>query len=374
MRLLFLCNTPYQIVVASCIRSMFPEDEVHLILSDHSVGHESIYENLNSNHLISDKFFYVETKFLYEEDARCGKKNYIGRIKRDEDIKKLIDLEDEYDVFFCANAEPFSTRLVNYLTRRNPRTIINWFEDGLSAYNYDKVYFPTFIGWIKDYVKRHLLGIYGVTTSVTNYYVFLPSKMDWEPKANIVQISPINQTISKALSTAFNFQNCHDQYDEKYIFFEDGMRDWTDDYDLQLAEKIADIVGKENMIVKIHPRDTNNRFAQRGFKTNQDISIPWEIIVANIDIENKILITMYSQAVITPEILTGKNGKVLALGYLEKNPVEGALDHFTYLDRQFFSWNKESYYVPRTEEEMLEEVTMMKRISAGENKKRSSID
>ena len=56
---------------------------------------------------------------------------------------------------------------------------------------------------------------------------------------------------------------------------------------------------KNNIFVKIHPRNRVNRFRELGYKTNIDTSVPWEIIAMNIDISNKVLITIASGSALT---------------------------------------------------------------------------
>lgn len=53
--------------------------------------------------------------------------------------------------------------------------------------------------------------------------------------------------------------------------------------DVELIEALADKVGKQNMMVKIHPRNPVNRFEKLGYKTNHNTAIPWEVIVMNTD-------------------------------------------------------------------------------------------
>ena len=358
MRLLFLCNTLYQLIGASSIREMFPSDQADLILSDHTTRNKKIFDRFQKEKLIFDNIYYIETKYLYEYDNRLSNYERNKDYKEDTTISKMMNLNN-YDMFFCANAEPFSTRVVNYLMHKNKHIQINWFEDGLSAYSFDKCYFPSWKGKIKAELKN-ALGLFGVTSSVSSYYVFQPDKMLWTPKAAIKQIQPISEKLSIELGQLFDFSNCVDKYEEKYIFFEDGAMDWSTNADVELVKVIAEIVGKENIIVKIHPRNPVNRFKELGFKTNQDTSIPWEIIASNIDIENKVLISMYSQSVITPEVLLGRNGIVIALGDVEGYSDSKVKELFAYIKEQYLNKKRDRYYVPKNVDELKDITNVIK--------------
>ena len=358
MKLLFLCNTLYQLIVASCIREMYSNNQADLILTDHTTGTKTLYGRFKENKVIFDEVLYLETKYLYKYDERLSNFERIKDFKRDITISNMINL-DKYDMFFCANAEPFSERIVNYLKHKDKNIVINWFEDGLSAYSFDRCYFPSWIGYIKAAIKR-MFCLYRVTSSVDSFYLFQPDKLMWTPRAEIKKIQPISKKLSIELGYLFDFDNCVDEYKENYIFFEDGAMDWSTNLDIELVKLIAEIVGKDNIVVKIHPRNTVNRFKELGFKTNQDSSIPWEVIASNIDIENKVLISMYSQSVIMPQILLGRNGKVIALGDVEGYSDPKVKELFIYIRDQYLQKNKVRYFVPKSVDELKKVIKMIR--------------
>lgn len=358
MKILFLCNTLYQMIAAACIRDMFSNDYAEMILTDHTTNSKKIYENYLREPVIFDHVYYVESKCLYEQDKDVALIERLKMYKDDKSMLEMVSLGHSYDMVFCANAEPFSERLVNYVKRDNRLVKICWFEDGLSAYDYDRCIFPTWVGRLKSKVKN-VLSVYGITAEVKEFYVFHPEKMEWHPRAEVKKIEPIKKILAKQLATLFRFSECIDRYEEKYIFFEDGAMDWSCATDVELVKIIAELVGKDNILVKIHPRNPINRFKELGFKTNQDLSIPWEIIAPNIDIEDKVLITMYSQSVITPEILLGRNGKVIALGDIEGYKDKTVESLFGYIKRQYLEKNMESYYIPKTVHELKEIIRLI---------------
>ena len=78
MKILFVCNTLYQIIVACCIRKMFSEDKADIILSDHSVSNKTICERFKTTKLFFDNAYYVESKYLYEYERNLSR---LERIK-----------------------------------------------------------------------------------------------------------------------------------------------------------------------------------------------------------------------------------------------------------------------------------------------------
>ncbi len=346
MRLLFVCNTLYQIIVASSIRKMFPDAKADIILSDHSMANQSVCKKINESKLVFDRAFYVETKYLYEYDKSITRIQKNKILRECNTILSMVNIDSKYDAFFCANAEPFTDRVANYVKKMNKRATLNWFEDGLSAYSFDRCYFPSNYRMLKSKIKRACFGVYNLTAFIDNFYVFKPDKLEWKPKAAIKGITPIDKNLAEELGTIFSYSECRDSYAERFIFFEDGMQDWEKGSDIILLNKIANKIGKENIIVRTHPRDTSNRFQSAGFKTNRESSIPWEIIAINMDLTGKVLMTMYSQSVIMPDILMGTKETVVSLGELDPNFDSKNHELYSYMKRAYFDKDTLHYKIP----------------------------
>ena len=344
MKLLFLCNTLYQTIAASCIRQMYPDSEAHLILSDHSVANRTIYERLRRHPVIFDRIFYVESKWLYE-DLQCGRWERIKKQMRFQQKPPLETDNGAYDMVFYANSEPYSQWIVCYLKKHYKNTVFCWYEDGLSAYCFDRRYFRKSLHTgMTDRVKAWM-HIHVPTDVVSRFYVFQPEMMEWQPKVAVTRIAPLDDRLRLQFNDLFDYSHCEDRYEQKYIFLEDGFVDWKKNEDLALVEQIAAVVGRENIMVKRHPRNPEDRFSPLGYVTNQDAFVPWEIIASNIDIQNKVLITMYSQSVVTSEILMNKKATSIIMAKLYSDYDKGGHELFDYMNRNYYSQSPDCYYV-----------------------------
>jgi hypothetical protein len=145
--------------------------------------------------------------------------------------------------------------------------------------------------------------------NTSKLYVFDKECMDWNPKIPIVDIAKIdnsNEQFKKNVNHVFAVDDSEDLYDTKYLFMEESF--FAEDIevgDISIVEEIADRVGKENIMVKIHPRNPVNRFEKLGYKTNKNVSIPWEVIILNQNMNDKVLYTITSSAVLSPARLFG---------------------------------------------------------------------
>ena len=68
--------------------------------------------------------------------------------------------------------------------------------------------------------------------------------------------------------------------------------------ELEIGKRIASIVGYENLLVKVHPRDNPERFRSQGFHVAADSGLPWEAIQLCNDFSDKVFITVLSGSVI----------------------------------------------------------------------------
>jgi hypothetical protein len=102
------------------------------------------------------------------------------------------------------------------------------------------------------------------------------------------------------LNRVFGYEESKDSYDRKIIFFEESyFADGYDVDDVACVERLAEICGKDNIMIKIHPRNKENRFRGLGYKTNENTFIPWEVIALNLDLTQKVLITIASGSAMT---------------------------------------------------------------------------
>ena len=145
---------------------------------------------------------------------------------------------------------------------------------------------------------------------IDTLYVLNPEVMTYNTYFNIKKMPAIdcnNKDLINIYNLIFEYNESVDSYSQKIIFFEESY--YADGYncnDIEIVEKIAKIVGKENLFIKIHPRNPKNRFKELGYKTNTNTSIPWEVIAMNMDLSKKILLSIASVSVLTPSTMLGK--------------------------------------------------------------------
>lgn len=308
---LYLCNTPYQIIVAMQIALSVNRNQKNLILITDTVpAAEKVAANLKKTGGFF-KAFAVKTKGISWKENMfqfpvCFK--YDSILKKQLEESGIYGLLSEVDEYYFANVSGFAASLGLYLRRKKKNRKFSMYEDGVSSYSgiyEDAVRYRIHN---ENPVKRIRFAVFpSILKNVDRYYVFSPELMVWKCPYNVTPIPSIKKNIEEirsALNSAFDYYSLSDSYEEKVIFFEESyVEDGIPVNDLEIVHHLEEKYGKNNIFIKSHPRVSVNRFQKQGFKTNSNTSVPWEVIALNKDLDSKVLVTMTSTAVVNSYFL-----------------------------------------------------------------------
>ncbi len=308
-RILMIANTYYQLIIAVRLSStLFCSDSVDIILSNHSNGMKEIVENVKESGVFNCVVF-VETKGNVEnrniiermkdfiEISFCRKNRYCQYLK---DIDNKI-----YDELISFNQQIDLYGIYSYLSYFNCQIVVSQFEEGIISYS--KRYANSKGRKCIDLIRR-LQHKRSLKSVFKNFYCFYPQLYDGELYAVQVPAIKIDSECSGALRKIFSVIPEKLNYHQKYIFFST-----TFDFEggapigeLELALSIANLVGIDNMLVKIHPRDTRNIYKKHGFTVDENSNIPWEVIQLSMDFSDKVFLTTTSNSVLAGSFMSEK--------------------------------------------------------------------
>lgn len=303
-RILVICNTPFQFVVAAHVLSLYYEKyEVDIVISNQFRDSERVVENARNSGLFHN-VYYIRNAANKRGNRLKRFADFIRRIIVSVHVASKIGRIHYDDVLF-SNIQVFTKILISKLRKKNPVCRIHIAEEGLGTYSklYGASDAPTTL--YRKYIDRQ-----GVFAKLSTLYLFHPQFLSWEFSAEKICKLPLlsseNTPFMNMLNTLFNYDECKDNYDKKVIFFEESYYVEGEHVpDIQIVEQIAQKTSKDNVMIKVHPRNPINRFKQLGYKTNTDSFIPWELIVLNQDMRDKIFVTIASGAAINPYLYIG---------------------------------------------------------------------
>lgn len=326
MKKLILCNTVYQTLVALWIVYMSEEDVIwDAIISDHMNDSEQIAERIKKSGLFEQVYHVNSLAITNNLVCKEGFSRVFDTVFPMHELKKYVNIKSVYSDIYFANFDSFSQILYNALSHRVSDIKLHLFEEGLASYSsFEKYYSELKLYYggekfgVKGFLHKYIYRTKVIPGNLTEFLAFNPQLVQWNPECKINSMKKIDckdMRFRGIINKVFQYDPFMNEYDKKFIFFEESFfAEGSEVNDVQLIEALALKVGKENIMIKIHPRNSVNRFEKLGYKTNHNTSIPWEVIVMNSDdLSDKILITVASSCIINPIIVFGKKIQAYSL-------------------------------------------------------------
>ena len=286
MKTLFFCNTNYQLIVAMQIVISLKKD-ASIIVTNSIKNWKEIISNLKETGLFERvAYFDVKSKHnSFELIKRC----VYGYVP--EEIKNCV-----FDEFVGFNFDIASHMVYAFFYDKNKNIVVRKMEEGLMSLNTPE----TSCRVIEVSTQiRHVLHKQNLRCSISDIYCFLPGVNTSDIPS--IQIPLINRKskIKDYLNTVF-CKNRNFEYKEKYIFLSCiyDIEGGEAIGEFELAKAIADKVGRNNLLIKVHPRDDKEKYISSGLKVDENSSVPFEVIQINNDFSDKILITTLSGSVL----------------------------------------------------------------------------
>lgn len=307
MRRLIIANTYYQVIFAMQMRNtIFKRDDVDLIITDHSKNADVVCENIKKCKYFNN-CYYVKTGGYRDNRTKMQKILDIFLLsfaKKNRFEYYLRDISDKFfDEIMVFNYDMRTYGVFSILSLYNHDIKVSRFEEGVLSYSVEILFTQTrtLIGKL-----RKIIGKPVIENSFLNFYCFYPQIYKGYLKPVEVPMIQLNSEICVALRKVFELDDKKLSYKYKYIFF-------TSVYDFEggkpvgeyeLVCKIADIVGKDNLLIKTHPRDTRTLYVDNGFNVDENSSVPWEAIQLSGKFDDKVFMTINSGSVLSGSLMS----------------------------------------------------------------------
>ena len=277
-KILCVCNTYFQLIEAIQLKNvLFSKDSVTVAFSNLSRNAGQIIDRLSTLKVFNSCYLW-----------QCREQMNLQSSNRKENlsvtIKEIVGNggfgnpfeSDFYDDLIYYNQFDNLKVVFAELYEKNPQIIVSRFEEGIFSYA-DGEYLAK-----KDKIVNPLRKILGKKTLLEcqhNFYCFYPEL--YKGHLNPVQIPSV-------------------------FDFEGGAPVG----ELNVIKQVAALIGNENLIVKVHPRDSIDRFVSAGLNVDNNSAIPWEAIQLGRDFSDHIFLTVNSGSVLSVSMLQEKKPKI----------------------------------------------------------------
>lgn len=372
-KILFRACTVYQLINAINVRVQMLEKDIYadIILcasTDFSVFGENLKEEGIFNHVIysddttrTNRAIRALGEFEKSEIFDNPEKYFTPIHVNGNQMEFGEFFIEDYSDFYISVDDEYSMLIYYYMLQKGIRMNIHIFDESKATYVLDIPRRYNEIG-----LPHNKFGQNQYINSIKEIILYEPElNMAPEFGAQLTKLPKIDTEDFEICNIYKRIFGYNDVPKEQFIYFE-GPFFWDEFVmnDLDVLEDFANIVGKENIIVKMHPRDKIDRYTCRGYKVMENSIIPWEITTMLCNLSNKIMVTITSNAVMTGDFVFNKRNKIIQLDkMLCIGQQSDALRRFDAFDKKFieyFNQDEQHYYRPDSMDELEEIITYLK--------------
>lgn len=296
-RSLYLCPSVLNLFNALVVKSLLDKAPGDLVLEDTVATSELINR-------LQQYMFFENIYPVYMKNGLDEIKNIPDKAQRTERFRELDrifqfpKLVHQYTDLYI-HLDSYSAKLFYYTLVSHQKTPIDIHivDEGTSSYAMD------LSNTKNDFIDHDFWGEESkFVKNLKDMFLYRPSLYVGGAEAlqlhTIPSVSTLSPTQKDAIASVFGKP---DPIQEKVIYFEgtffgDGYL--TNEMDLFL--EVAKTVGKENIVVKRHPRNAIDRFTPLGYKVLINQFIPWEVMLMNLDVTDKLLVSVASFTCLSP--------------------------------------------------------------------------
>lgn len=302
---LFVCETPFQLIACMLLVENKYLNCINDIILTSTVKNASLLTNrLNQIDIIH----YACVLKTTHEKTLNGKLNYFwdSVINFEKRWHEETIYNSNYDNIFVRNfSSILSVSLIKYFGRKNTKLEVQVYDEGYSSYinsfwnSFESI---SLIHKLINKIMRNTSSM--ITPYIKQALFFDPSLLKIDIPYRIEKMLDddfvLSADIIKSINYIFDYGPINkDIYfssnKRKYIFFEECFSyDNGNNYDIEIVNLLSTIVGKNNIIIKLHPRSEENRFLKSGYNIWEDDGSPWELFAINNFSKSKLVLIAVS--------------------------------------------------------------------------------
>ena len=359
-RVLFAVDSFFQLIEATNLRiTVYKDDDADVAIYASTPNAKEITSRLNKSGLFTNCYF------LNTSLVRCGSKYsavekapkyfaYIGTLINPVSYTlKTLEISDlKYDKFLFSGYGALPECIFNAIRKINTNIECFRFED--SYVSYTREYGKEKGGFrIKfEHIMHNLFHGANIEEYIKGYYFAEPGLVQVEFSYPILESPRINRQdkrLINLLNDVFGYNKVVDLYGEKFIFFESGDSYFQkNDEDVGFITELIRFVGKDNVLVKRHPRCVENRFERLGVHIAKNSSVPWELIQLNKTMDGKVFITTTSAAALSSAVYFGDDCKsILLYEGMKEKPASVTAVMRSYMKDFQKKYGDKTLYIPK---------------------------
>lgn len=349
----YFCGTPFHCITA-IVLSKENRCESDIIIANNFEGAKEVCSHLRENKIFRRVFFIAN--YMKGKDWAFRVKVTLSPYYAVRAGGLEGKIEGKYSHIYTNSIDDEFISAVYYF---NKSAEIVLFDEGYGSY------LPEYFNPIKDFSFSHKI-VRGISKaifkrkyidcSIKEILLYAPELLTYSPPCAYRKINVKNHDVQvgQAVNQAFAAERHKNEYDYEYIFFEESYaNDYGDNRDLEYVDLVASIVGKEKLLIKLHPRDTKDRFSSKGYHTSKSFGVPWEVMALFAD-KVKCLITFSSGAALSYRFIFQDNKYETILLYRMEKDFARMSDVKQEFFEKYMKYYGSDFMLPGNRQELLE--------------------
>lgn len=292
---LFISNTYYQLMVAVQLRlTLYKNCCADLWLSDLSESSLEIASNLRDTELFNSVEYTAAKDWINEQ----GNMGIGGKVRSL--LSPGFDIRNSrtaspYDLIIFFNITDEVYWISNAARSLGGRGELARMEEGLVSCDSSHSHYALGRNAVREKVRR-VLRRPCISNPQTPFYCFFPKLCDVDFPLRPLLIPSISQTKHEIVAALkMIFQHVDFPYQQRYIYFASSSDVDDNSFgETKMVLDIANIVGKNNLAVKMHPRDGRDVYEKEGLTVVENSYVPWEVFQLCNDFSDKVFLSATS--------------------------------------------------------------------------------
>lgn len=315
MKKLMIINTCFNLILGIQIKEKFLQDDaVDLILGGDSPRLEIVSKNSTLKKIFQDVRYLPYKDCIFHHFDVIYPERYLKRVLEG-------DPPSYSDIYFW-NPDKNFYNFLKYYIKCGHGCNYHLYCDAIGGYSKDQPenseksrFWRGIKGSIYNYIDKHYYHIYNVGHLDYDYYLFKPELFIKKSNRKMVRIPDITEKDMHVFNKVFEYK--HKKIEQRYIFL-DTARDRYFDEVFKVIRFVSDIVGRDNLAIKLHPRGNAAPYKALDIHVMAD-GTPWELYCMNGLADNTVIIAPITSAALLPYILMDRQYHVICITDLIPN-------------------------------------------------------
>lgn len=311
---LVIVNSVFNLMVAIQLRLTYLEtDEVDLIISDETPSFRQLYYRKVLENVFTNVYFAEVKEYQVTKRKFFSPKYALSEI--------LKESPKSYSDIFFWNPDFIIYNYYKWYKCIRKKVNFHLYGDAMSSYildapdgNRNEGMYTGNKKNILNFLDKWLFGYTRIADINYDYYIFMKEMFLKSTLRNLISIPTIdvnNKFVLELYNSIYEYKGYY--INQKYIYLDTARDGYITDEDvLGILRVLIDYLGRDNIIVKPHPRVDEKIYLQLGIEIF-DRNVPWEIYCMNNQVSDKIVFCSLTSAAVMPYILFGKEYEIVSV-------------------------------------------------------------